>query len=62
MTPLVLQWMECTAKDVIVAVDDEGTDGAVAAAEPDGWDCKVEKRCVCLSCTMGSRTDQVPHF
>lgn len=52
------KWMECTAKDVIVTVDDDDTDGAVATAEPDGWDCEVEKRCVCLSCTMGSLTDE----
>ena len=60
-TPHALQWMECTAKDVIVTVDDDDTDDAVAAAEPDGWDCEVEKRCVCLSCTMGSETEEVTH-
>jgi len=63
----VLQWMECKAKHVTVAVDDnselgfgqDDADGAVAAGEPDGWDCEVEKRCVCLSCTMGGNTDEV---
>ena len=44
--------MECTAKNV--HANSSGT-----AAEPDGWNCKVEKRCVCLSCTMGSETDEV---
>jgi len=45
------KWMECTAKNV--HANSSGT-----AAEPDGWNCKVEKRCVCLSCTMGSETDE----
>jgi len=61
------KWMECKAKNVTVAVDDnselgwdqDDADGAVGAGEPDGWDCEVEKRCVCLSCTMGWSTDEV---
>lgn len=49
-THVFKKWMECTAKNVTAT--SSGT-----AAKPDGWDCEVEKRCVCLSCTMGSKTD-----
>ena len=52
LTHAPAQWMECTAKNVTAT--SSGT-----AAEPDGWDCEVEKRCVCLSCTMGRKTDTV---
>jgi hypothetical protein len=39
------KWAECTAKNVTVNSDN-------TAARPNGWDCKVEKRCVCVSCTL----------
>jgi len=43
--------MECTANNVT-------RNSNSSAAVPDGWNCKVDKRCVCISCTMGSTTDQ----
>ena len=46
---------------VLMKNEKSEADGAVAAGEPDGWNCEVEKRCVCLSCTMGSSTDEVSH-
>jgi len=52
LTHAPAQWMECTAKTVTATSSGN-------AAKPDGWDCEVEKRCVCLSCTMGSDTDTV---
>lgn len=42
--------MECTAKNVT------GTSTGTAA-KPDGWDCQVEKRCVCVSCTKQPKTE-----
>ena len=46
MTSLVrVQWMECNAKFV------NTTSGR---AVPYGFNCNVEKRCTCLSCTKGS--------
>lgn len=58
----LVQWMACTAKNDTatssgVAAGPDGWD--CVAADPDGWDCEVEKRCVCLRCTMGSSTDKV---